>query len=492
MSPGTGHLRDAVQQAQKSGDAIPPTALIDTLASIENPIAALLRPDQANTLFEAFNRDFGFVSSSRNRANSIQPPDLSKWASLLRWLILELKEWCRADDPVDRKLVAIFVVTQASDFEDELWSLLPPETGDNPELIQRLKGLLASFSAAIGTRGGADAPIWEREAADRFAAADAAGDWVTIRQGLRLFEHQLLPSALIVQAVRCLHWCGMHHLVEAVANLHQTVVTMHIVGVLPVKQRLRLASASDNPYVQFSCVCHILSSIHGVRKQLLPDEQTLLTTLLLKVAVDEPRWNAWMQAFNSHPVQGAALQSALGQALADAPDSAVNAYVNAISLGAQAANVANPDPGRQLIAECLRAFGARAAPSRRALLWGRAHERWLTWAFDKANANGHLSGIHWSILDYAVVAFAAECMNEPERVQMMDKIRDELRVLDDRWHNSIAEIVTEWNRLLSQFQPYARASRTAASNEDWFTQIETYLPFDPSNSQYLTLKYRAV
>jgi hypothetical protein len=284
----------------------------------------------------------------------------------------------------------------------------------------------------------------------------------------------------------------MNHLVEAVANLHQTVVTMHIVGVLPVEQRLRLATASNNPYVQFSCVCQMLSSAHGVRKQLLQDEQTLLATLLLKVAIDEPRWNAWMQAFNSHSVQCAVLQSALGQALADAPDSAIDAYVNAISLEAHAANPAKPDPGRQLIAECLRAFGARATPSRRALLWGHAHERWLAWAFDKANASGHLFGIHWSNLDYAVVAFASESMNEVERVKMMDKIRDELRVLDDRWHNSMTEIVTEWNRLLSQFQPYARASRTASSNEDWFTQIETYLPFDPSNSQYLTLKYRAV
>jgi hypothetical protein len=114
------------------------------------------------------------------------------------------------------------------------------------------------------------------------------------------------------------------------------------------------------------------------------------------------------------------------------------------------------------------------------------------WDFDKQNVSTHLFAVHWSNLDYAVVAFARECMSGAERVKAMDGIRAELRVLGYRWYNSVTEIVTEWNRLLSRFQPYARASRTALSNEDWLTEIESYLPFDLSNDQYLALKYRVV
>jgi hypothetical protein len=302
-----------------------PAAVINVLATIENPMAALSRADHANGLFAAFNSEFGFIRRSSAGGEPIQAAELSKLTSLLRWVIQEMKMWRQAGDPLDRKLVAIFVVAQASDPNDELWGLLSLDIGENTELVQRLKKLVASLSASVTTRGDGLEPIWEREAAEKFAIADAAGDWVAIRQGLRLFEHQLLPIALVVQSIRCLHRCGMDHLVEAVTNLRQTVVAMHVAAALSVKERLGLAVASNNPYVQFSCVCQMLSSVHSLREQLLPDEQMLLTATLLNVAADEPRWNAWMQTFNSHPVQNAALQTALGRALADASEAAVEA-----------------------------------------------------------------------------------------------------------------------------------------------------------------------
>jgi hypothetical protein len=58
------------------------------------------------------------------------------------------------------------------------------------------------------------------------------------------------------------------------------------------------------------------------------------------------------------------------------------------------------------------------------------------------------------------------------------------------WHNSITGIVTAWNRILSQFQPYAHASEILKSGEDWLAESQTYLPFDPAHNTYLAMKYQ--
>jgi hypothetical protein len=161
-----------------------------------------------------------------------------------------------------------------------------------------------------------------------------------------------------------------------------------------------------------------------------------------------------------------------------------------IRLSLKPSNSAYAAYGRRNVADCLRAFRATADADQRAFLWRCAHERWLAWRFDQTNPNAHLFVVNWSELDYAVVAFARECLDDAGRRKAMDGVRDELQILEDRWHLSVSDIVTEWNRLLSQLQPYAHASHVVVSGEDWLPEGKTYLPFDPSTDGYLVMKYR--
>jgi hypothetical protein len=150
------------------------------------------------------------------------------------------------------------------------------------------------------------------------------------------------------------------------------------------------------------------------------------------------------------------------------------------------------DASRRLVAECLREFRAIAAPEQRRALWTRAHERWLRWDFNRDDPNQYLTAINWSDMDYALVAYACECMNEAARNSAMNSIRVDLQTLEHRWHASLTDVLTCWNRLLSQFQPYAHATFIANTAEDWLPEIRTYFAFDPSANAYLHLMYRAV
>jgi hypothetical protein len=114
------------------------------------------------------------------------------------------------------------------------------------------------------------------------------------------------------------------------------------------------------------------------------------------------------------------------------------------------------------------------------------------WGFDRANPNQQLTAINWSDLDYAVVGYARECMDEAARNSTMNCIRAELQTLEHSWHASFTDILSCWNRLLSQFQPYAHATFIANTAEDWMPEIRTYLAFDPSANAYTNLMFRSI
>lgn len=262
---------------------------------------------------------------------------------------------------------------------------------------------------------------------------------------------------------------------------------MQVAGALTVEQRLGLAIASDNPYIQFSCAQKTLS--HWPKQSQLPlREQQFLTNLLLKVAKESARWKAWMEVFNSYPLRYPALQVALGNALAVAPESAVEAYVSSIRLHSTRLH-STPGESRRHVAECLRAFRGAAKRERCSMLWTCAYQRWSAWRFDLDRPGKYLFDISRSELDYAVVAYATECMGDAGRGQALGAICNELSVLDNRWYASLQDCVTEWNRLLSQFQPYAHAMSAIAAGEDWLTESKIYRPFDESKEVYLKMMF---
>ena len=397
MTSGDEQLVQAVHEAAQDGEIAPPTELIATITRLGSSLQTLQDMDQARDLFDAFDKEFDFIRFSFMDHRfipkaQIRSADRFRYASLLRWLIRELRMWRQVDDPHHDKLAAIFVVAQVCDSNSGLWSLLPDEIGENIDLLDCLKGVIVSFAVTFDALPGAQVPIWEGEAVEVFKRADTEGDWVAVIRGWEQFRYQLFfANALQIQAVRLLYRYSFWRLIDGVANLRQTPVTMQIVGVLTIEQRLRLAIGSDNPHLQIASVYRTLTN--NRRPQNLTDtDNSLLIELLLKVANDTSRWAQWMKVFVSYP----ALQIPLGQMLAKGPEAAIDGYVNSIWLVPWQIQF---NASRRLIAECLREFRTHASLERRRALWTRAHGRWLQWDFGRADPNQHLTGINRSDLE---------------------------------------------------------------------------------------------
>jgi hypothetical protein len=465
-------LLEVLREAAESGDALAPSELLRAVAGLPNPVRALSDIDEGNIIFAAFEKEFAFVKSARITAKPIDLEDRQEWISLMRWLIRELSQWRDSDDVQRHKLVSLFVVTQSCDWGNVFWRALPDGPRQNAELGAALERMLSTSKAEFKPRQSGPVPIWEEESVDEFRQADEQGNWVEIADKCHVFRNALFPNWFQMQTVRYLYRYGFDRLIRALGNVNQTPVAMQVAVALSNEEKLCLANASDNRHIQFICVLQTLSG-HPKPTQLPHAEKQILTDLLLKVANEDTRWEAWMQVFNLHPLRYPALQAALGEALAVAPERAVKTYVNTIGLYAKPAK---PDESRRCVAECLREFRRAATPERRCALWTVAHERWLTWEFDRTIHDRYLFEISWSELDYAVVAFAVECMDEDARNKAKDAISSELRLVETAWNESLSHCVTQWNRQLSKFQPYAHACATIGAGGDWLTETQTYRP----------------
>ncbi|MBX9823590.1 MAG: hypothetical protein K2Y27_01220 [Xanthobacteraceae bacterium] len=485
MTTPEAFLSDAMAEALKGGDTIPPTMLVDTASAMGDPFDALSKDDLVDQLYVALAKEFDCVNLARVAPQGLQTSERERLIALLRWTISELRQWRPAADPQHAHLVALLVVAGEFDGHDQFWSLLPDDIGFNTDFIKALMTIVTSMTAAFIPRGPGAVPLWESEAIEAFKRADIAGDWASIEEALPRFEAIAWPNALQTQAVRGLARYSLAQMAEAVSSLRQTFVAVRVASALTIAQALMLAESSDNPWVQFACTRHATGLPKG--QSLGASEQQSLVVVLQKVIADQPRWDSWMRAFNTYPIRVPALQASLGEALATAPDDALASYVNSIWLYSKSSG---PDAGRACVTECLQAFASKAAAVRRARMWTLAHERWLAWNFDQVKGD-HLLETRFSDLDFAIVGYALECLDDVGRPARLDEILEKLATLDANWHASYHVMIATWHRLLSQFQPFAHAfeiKRNAA--QDWLLINRTYLPFDPQQNGYFAMKYR--
>jgi hypothetical protein len=484
MTDSTALLAAIQRAARSNGDVLPPSTLLARLASTDAR-KAISNVDLANALFAAVDDDFPLLKLVRfDGAPSVSQADQERWAALMRWTIREFVGWKDSDDQKRGRLIGLFVVTQCCDWSDNFWPELPDEIGRNAALIKALEDLISSASAEYSVRGMAKALVWEQEAAHRLELADANGDWNEIAEAWRPFQSMFLPSVILGQMVRCLYRYAFDNLVRAVQKIRRTPVCLMAAAALSVEQRLELAIAGNNSYLQFACAYETFHD-HETSKQLDPDEQQRMTELFQIVTGDSARWKAWMAVFNTYPARYPALQIPLGRVLAKASETALKAYVDSIDLYP---TPAQPEVGRRLVAACLVEFRRMATLDQRKRLWSYAHERWQSW-IGEANRDLSLFQINWSKLDYAVVGYAIECLEDKEREEVKLAIVGKMRHLSAIWHESLSRCITGWNQLLSQYQPYARATQVVAENsEDWLTETLTYRPTEFTGS-YLELMF---
>jgi hypothetical protein len=482
MSSPTDPVALALTQAGATGNEFVPTELLSVLAADPNPTSTIDDIDRGNAHFAAIRKDFHFLHTCKISGRPPTTDDQLRLTELMRWLIREFNAWTVKSDPECRKLAALFVVTAYCSSQGDFWPNSAVAIKPNLDIATELGRRISLFRTAPSFSTRSRTPNSDKETIERFMIADAAADWPTVISDWPRFGDHVFPDAFITQAVRYLQEFSAGTLKSATERVKQTVSVMLVLWSLTVSESLSLALVSSNCYVRICAVLRLLQQGHRHREKMTPTEDALLTQLFLAIASNPSEWGKWMLALNRHPIQYKAIQVSLGHALAQAPDSALSPYVDAIQLSTLGA-------ARGVVADCLRAFRSIAPPARQRTLWKLAHERWLKWNFAVGDPHQNLINIGQCELDYAVIGFAVECMNDQELDDAYAALIAELTALDITWHTSVTDFRRSVNRILSRLQPYGHA-RGIQSTDDWLIENRYVLPFDPKTDRYNALLFR--
>ncbi|WP_336791729.1 hypothetical protein [Pantoea anthophila] len=471
----------AIARSSQPGLIEVPEKLLTIIEAQSNPIDALSDSYINNKFFEAINSQFSFIKLIRTNGKNLSNQEFEKLTCLFRWIKQEVTNWKNKNDPRRIKLVAIIVVVEFT-LDKYFWVTAPNDFRPSDEMLAMLERMLASITMVFVTRG-LDTHIWESEAVERFQEADINGDWVGIAQGWRLIEPQFLPVFTTKQACQCLDRFAPQRLVEAVSVLRQTSSIMSIVLSLSASSALHLGSKTINPHVQFAAT-YRATTIKNKREKLDEAAKFFLFEILKKVSIDIPRWAAWMSVFNFYPSQYPELQESLGYTLANADDTSLQAYIDSISLCGSGQDT------RFTVADCLRSFRNKADIKKRRTLWCMAYQRWSLWGFGLGKSEESLTKIARCELDYALVGYTVECLDEAQRQCMLVSLTNELQTVEDAWYLGITDCISKWNAALSKMQPLILAMQISDTDGDWIDQVKTIrLPFDPHKEAYVILKY---
>jgi len=479
-------LESILTDARGAGDAVGPTALLASLAAVDVPFEALLSADVSEKFGNALQQDFSFLNLLRYAPDADGGSARRRCTECIRWVLGTISRWHLANDMRLEVLGAVLMTSRLCAGDVDLWRLLNDDDAPSAEFVKVLSALIAKREIAYRF-GDPSTPIWQHEFMQAFDQADATEDWNKIAAMWPRIAPAVEQGLLFPEMVRCLARFGFAQLVEAADGLKQVWLAFEIAKALPVGQRLSLAIASSSARLRFCCAFVTVSRLNG-DATLGPEDQTLLTELLVAVSASMDEWLKWMQALNAYPVRYPALQRPLGSALSKISHDAGCVYIDSIEL--RSSGLSHPDRCRDALSVCLREFSEKASPEHRAEIWHQAYKRWNSWQFKTLTAGTYLSEINRSSLDFAVVSYARDILSARERETEIEKLQTQFIDTEQEWYRSETDIINEFNRLLSIHQIYAHAQHASDRTLDAIPDTLMYYPFDVSQMLYLRIKFR--
>jgi hypothetical protein len=482
MSVESELIEWALDEASKPGDVVVPDRLLRAAEADLAPIAALSDMERSNALFVALTEGFEFFAFIRATQKLPTKDTQDKLVSLLRWVIHACHNWTQESDPKRAVITSIFVITRYCENGGPIWRTISAEVA-NDDLQRELSYLLANSKLEFGLQDLGRSPAADRIELDRLKKADEEGDWQWLAERLRWVDLRMVPTTFVNQAVQYLLRFDRKGLVAAASAARQTIYLLQILEPLSDIEGCDLAVDSNNVYCEFAAM-YKASLTRNAREDPgdSPERQKALSCLIEKVGRDSTKWDHWMLTFNRHPMWFSRAALALGQALAELPESAFSAYIDSIVLTTMRSR------GREVVAETLGAFRGLANLTKRQMMWTLAHERWKLWNFGTGDVGIALINTAHSEVDYALVGYAIECITDAARQQELEAIRSELSALELTWFKDVSAFGKAKNVLLSRFQPYAHA---ALEPDNWLA-ANNYTPVNAEKDRYAALAFGVI
>lgn len=481
MTAWTDILSETITAADRLGDHLAPTTLLELSNSLDNPLAALTGRDTEHEVFAAFDVDLGLARCVRSSPLTASEDQKEKLTGLIRWLIGALSDWRQTDDPKRARLAAMIAAAARLDENGSLWMLMPDKIAQNQELGQEIQDILGRLQFRFEAASFSRSPIVDGERLEEFATAEAEENWPALRSFAESVPWRFHSNAVLDQSVRLLNKFYSGRLVQVGREISQIGLAMQMITAISVGDAMRFATQAENNALQFAAVCRLFAMYDPVRA-LDAAQEDALVTLLTQVATDAQRWAAWMRAFAAYPYQTSQMQPAIGRCLAFSDEAALRAYIDAIHLDSSYL-------GRDEVKACLSTFAKCVCLERRQVAWRMAYARWSDWNFSKQDGHSAPTEIALSNIDFAIVGYAVECLTPEERETYIAGCLDVVGRSEHAWHKSQLDFLHYIYRALSRSQPFLRANDCGVNKDNWLWAKDGRYFFDQLDNPYWRLRY---
>jgi hypothetical protein len=68
-------------------------------------------------------------------------------------------------------------------------------------------------------------------------------------------------------------------------------------------------------------------------------------------------------------------------------------------------------------------------------------------------------------------------------------LEQKLKLIEKTWHTDVVACMSEWNRILSEYQPFAHADNAARNNSDWLIEEQYCLPSETQTNRYAAMRF---
>lgn len=422
--------QDCFKAALSSGTSTMPFALNQLLTQLSTD--SQLHTFDAEHIGYSTGDEFPFLL---DMIASGAPPDdaaSAAWEAAVRWLLRALHNWNSSEADSLNKLRALLGSVTALDANLAGLSSVAAQTASS-QLTAGLQRLIESTDAGLRFN---DRRFPEfRQQIDSLASSGNLE-----RLGFMVPHMNFFPTPDFRAAVVFIYNADPAALARLIEKRNDVLFSLMICSTLET-QAVALATRVNNHIFKFVSVANFWQD-HSADQ--LQSSHSTLQVLLLQVAQSATNWAAWMRALFKYPGNNSPLDSALSTVLQQLSQKHWLAFFQALSLG-YSHRAAAP------VANIIIPFTNSASSGEKTLIWAAAYQVWFDWNYGQHESNSAMFAPATCALDFPVAMYYAslpsnECLAEES------SLLEAIETVEQKWFNSVTDLITERNRLKSRLR----------------------------------------
>lgn len=442
-----------------------PYCALKMIMSIPEEIPFKFSRDERYEIYRNLIKDYPVLENFydkkfRGLNSSLTQDERNSLKGVLQWIIQELRVWDEAEDNNAKCLALIFIISNI--LLENLWELFPFRVINNTRISTFLEGRFNKFQTNIVIPQQQHVPIWEREAAQQYMQAIKERDWQHLASNWYIwgrspkleqantFQYQIFLFLLNYSPEKLINATELY---EDFISL-MLICKEHSFSLL---QRFQLASDTTNELFRF-ILLFSLELNNNKYHSLTGEEAECFARIFQKIGNNIDHLRHWLMIFNRYPVRFPILADGFGVYIAKySSETEIDLYLDSIQVEA-----INPQYGsydaREILGKTFQTFAAFAERDVRELFWSKCYRKWSAWNFGHAEEHYHLSVVHLSNIDYALVGYFVECQHLGDREEIVQSILKDINsIFTKDWYASQSDITSEFYNLLSKLQPVCYA-----------------------------------